>query len=420
MTASNQPAGAMPFRIDRADGIAELVIAHPPVNALDAQGWHALSRALDALGEDDDVRVIVVRGEGRGFCAGVDIKELAAHPERIVAVNAGNYETFRAVHRNPKPVIAAVHGFVLGGGIGICGAADIVVAADCARFGVPEIDRGAMGGGAHLQRLFGVQKVRAMYFTGDMIDAAEAYRLGAVEQVVTRDALRDAALAIARKIAAKVSGDGAAREGGAERRRGRRSRGQVPLGAGLHAAGVHDERLDGSACRVRREARRAFRCAGNRRGGTRMNLTYTPQQQAFRAEIREWLAAHVPRERLPSFDTEAGFAAHREWERTLHSGRWSMGTWPRELGGRGCDLIEWLIFEEEYWRADAPMRVNQNGIFLLGPTLMDFGTAEQKARFLPAMAAGEHVWAQGWSEPNAGRTWPRSARRPPASATNTC
>jgi alkylation response protein AidB-like acyl-CoA dehydrogenase len=133
-----------------------------------------------------------------------------------------------------------------------------------------------------------------------------------------------------------------------------------------------------------------------------MNLDYTPQQRAFRAEIRAWLKEHVPSEPLPSFDTEAGFAAHREWERTLHSGRWSMVTWPRELGGRGCDLIEWLIFEEEYWRADAPMRVNQNGIFLLGPTLMDFGTEEQKARFLPAMASGEHVWAQGWSEPNAG------------------
>jgi alkylation response protein AidB-like acyl-CoA dehydrogenase len=133
-----------------------------------------------------------------------------------------------------------------------------------------------------------------------------------------------------------------------------------------------------------------------------MKLDYTPAQRAFRAEIRDWLAAHVPREPLPSFDTEAGFAAHRAWERTLHSGRWSMVTWPRELGGRGCDLIEWLIFEEEYWRADAPMRVNQNGIFLLGPTVMDFGTPEQKARFLPAMAAGEHVWAQGWSEPNAG------------------
>jgi alkylation response protein AidB-like acyl-CoA dehydrogenase len=133
-----------------------------------------------------------------------------------------------------------------------------------------------------------------------------------------------------------------------------------------------------------------------------MKLDYTPQQRAFREEIRAWLSEHVPRAPLPSFDTEAGFAAHREWERTLHSGRWSMVTWPRELGGRGCDLIEWLIFEEEYWRADAPMRVNQNGIFLLGPTLMDFGTEEQKARFLPAMASGEHVWAQGWSEPNAG------------------
>ncbi|MBN3857188.1 acyl-CoA dehydrogenase [Paraburkholderia sp. Ac-20340] len=133
-----------------------------------------------------------------------------------------------------------------------------------------------------------------------------------------------------------------------------------------------------------------------------MKLDYTPQQRAFREEIRAWLADHVPRAPLPSFDTEAGFAAHRDWERTLHSGRWSMVTWPRELGGRGCDLIEWLIFEEEYWRADAPMRVNQNGIFLLGPTLMDFGTEDQKARFLPAMASGEHVWAQGWSEPNAG------------------
>jgi alkylation response protein AidB-like acyl-CoA dehydrogenase len=133
-----------------------------------------------------------------------------------------------------------------------------------------------------------------------------------------------------------------------------------------------------------------------------MQLTYTPSQQAFRAEVRQWLEAHVPREPLRSFDTEAGFQQHREWEGTLAQGRWSMVTWPKELGGRGCDLIEWLIFEEEYWRAGAPMRVNQNGIFLLGPTLMDFGTPEQKARFLPRMATGEDVWAQGWSEPNAG------------------
>ena len=107
------------------------------------------------------------------------------------------------MHRNPLPVIAAVHGFVLGGGIGIAGAADIVVAAEDASFGVPEIDRGAMGGGAHLQRLFPLQKVRHMYFTGEPITAAEAYRLGAVERVVPRAKLREAALAIARKIASK-------------------------------------------------------------------------------------------------------------------------------------------------------------------------------------------------------------------------
>jgi enoyl-CoA hydratase len=191
------------FTIAREDGVAELVLDRPPVNALDSHDWHALAAALDALGCDDSVRVILLRGEGRGFCAGVDIKELATYPERIVTVNAGNYETFRAVHRNPKPVIAAVHGFVLGGGIGICGASDIVIASECARFGVPEIDRGAMGGGAHLQRMFGVQKVRAMYFTGDMVGAEEAWRLGAVERVVPRARLREAALELARRIATK-------------------------------------------------------------------------------------------------------------------------------------------------------------------------------------------------------------------------
>ena len=133
-----------------------------------------------------------------------------------------------------------------------------------------------------------------------------------------------------------------------------------------------------------------------------MDLSYTPEQEAFRAEVREWLAEHVPAKPLASFDTEAGFAAHREWERTLAAGNWGMVTWPEAFGGRGCDLIQWLIFEEEYYRAGAPGRVNQNGIFLLGPTLMEYGSEEQKARFLPAMASGEEIWAQGWSEPNAG------------------
>jgi enoyl-CoA hydratase len=192
-----------PFKTSVSDGIAEMVLDHPPVNAFDSAGWFAIAAEIDALGARDDVRVIVIGGEGKGFCAGVDIKELAADASKILDVNRGNYETFRAIHRNPLPVIVALHGFVLGGGIGMAGAADIVLCSEDARFGVPEIDRGAMGGGAHLQRLFPVQKVRYMYFTGESIDAQEAYRLGSIEKVVPRDQLMDAAREIAAKIAGK-------------------------------------------------------------------------------------------------------------------------------------------------------------------------------------------------------------------------
>ena len=133
-----------------------------------------------------------------------------------------------------------------------------------------------------------------------------------------------------------------------------------------------------------------------------MELIYTAAQAQFRAEVRDWLNANIPTSPLPSFDTEEGFAAHREWEKTLSEGDYGMVTWPQEYGGRGCDLIEWLIFEEEYYRAGAPLRVNQNGIFLLGPTLMEYGTEAQKQRFISAMASGAEMWAQGWSEPGAG------------------
>ena len=133
-----------------------------------------------------------------------------------------------------------------------------------------------------------------------------------------------------------------------------------------------------------------------------MDLTFTAAEEAFRQEARAWLEAHVPRTPLPSMDTAEGFEAHRAWEHTLNEGRWAMVSWPVEFGGRGANLIEWLIFEEEYFRAGAPGRVNQNGIFLLGPTLMEYGTDAQKARFLPRMASSQEIWAQGWSEPNAG------------------
>ena len=189
-------------KIDK-NGVAELIFNHPPVNAFDSHTWFAIAREIEALGENESVRAIIIAAEGKGFCAGVDIKELAEDGSKILDVNRGNYQTFEAIHRNPVPVIVALHGFVLGGGIGISGAADILLASDCARFGVPEIDRGAMGGGAHLQRMFPVQKVRYMYFTGEFIDAAEAYRLGAIERVVPRDQLLDTARDIAAKIASK-------------------------------------------------------------------------------------------------------------------------------------------------------------------------------------------------------------------------
>ena len=133
-----------------------------------------------------------------------------------------------------------------------------------------------------------------------------------------------------------------------------------------------------------------------------MDLRYTADENAFRKEIRDWLSEHVPARPLQSFDTAEGFEQHREWEKTLAKGNWGMVTWPKEWGGRGCNLIEWLIFEEEYYRARAPLRVNQNGIFLLGPTLMEHGTEAQKARFISGMASGKDMWAQGWSEPGAG------------------
>ena len=193
----------MAFSTQVNAGIAHLIFNKPPVNAFDSHEWAAIAAEINRLGASPDVHVIVISAEGKGFCAGVDIKELGAHPERIVPVNKGNYDTFEAIHRNPCPVIVALHGFVLGGGIGIAGAADIIVASECASFGVPEVDRGAMGGGAHLQRMFPVQKVRHMYFTGEFIDAQEAWRLGAVERVVAKEERIPVAMEIARKIADK-------------------------------------------------------------------------------------------------------------------------------------------------------------------------------------------------------------------------
>ena len=123
---------------------------------------------------------------------------------------------------------------------------------------------------------------------------------------------------------------------------------------------------------------------------------------SFRAEVRSWLRSHVPAAPLPSLETEAGFAAHRSWERSLFEARLSVVTWPSEYGGRDASPLQWLVFEEEYYAAGAPGRVSQNGINLLAPTLFLHGTDSQRSRFLPPMASGEVIWAQAWSEPGAG------------------
>jgi enoyl-CoA hydratase len=184
-------------------GVAEVVLAHPPVNAFDAAGWEHLAERFTALGRDPAVRVVLLAASGRGFCAGVDVKELARDASLITRVNRGCYDAFAAVHDCPVPVIAAVHGFCLGGGIGLVGSCDVILAAEDASFGLPEIDRGALGAASHLLRMLPIQKVRRMLYTGEPIPAAEAHRLGALEAVVPAAELRGAARALAEKIAAK-------------------------------------------------------------------------------------------------------------------------------------------------------------------------------------------------------------------------
>jgi enoyl-CoA hydratase len=193
----------MPIRVEVSDRIAEVVFDHPPVNAFDSALWNELPGLITAAGSREDVRCLLIRAEGRGFCGGVDIKEMQAHPERIVELNRGNYLTFKAVRDCPVPVVVAVHGFVIGGGIGVCGASDTIFASDDAYFSLPEIDRGAMGGASHLSRMLPLHKVRAAFFTGGKISAEEAWRLGGVEKVVPRETLLGDARAFCAVIAGK-------------------------------------------------------------------------------------------------------------------------------------------------------------------------------------------------------------------------
>ncbi len=193
------------IRTERRGPIAVITIDNPPVNALPVVGWYQLADELRSAGRDLSVHVVILRAEGKGFQAGVDIKELAADPtnKSMIGVNRGCFEAFAAVYECEVPVIAAVNGFCLGGGIGLAGNADIIVASDDATFGVPEIDRGALGTATHLSRMVPPHKMRAMFLTGAMATAAELAHYGAIERVVPREELLGAALEIAEIIAAK-------------------------------------------------------------------------------------------------------------------------------------------------------------------------------------------------------------------------
>src|SRR5438876_8953795 len=186
-------------------GIAEVVMDNPPVNALTVAGWFELADIVRALGDDPAVRVVVLRAEGRGFNAGVDIKEMQATEgfDALVGANRGCYAAFAAVYECAVPVIAAVHGYCLGGGVGLAGNADIIVAASDATFGLPEADRGALGAATHLARLVPDKKMRAMFLMGTFATASELLAFGTVERVVPRDQLMDAAREVAQVVAKK-------------------------------------------------------------------------------------------------------------------------------------------------------------------------------------------------------------------------
>ena len=198
----------MGIELRSQDGIAEVIIDFPPVNALPVQGWYDLASAVTAAGAEASTRAVILAAAGRGFCAGVDIKEMQRTPGHtaLIDANRGCYAAFGAVYDCAVPVIAAVHGFCLGGGVGLAGNADIVLAAEDASFGLPEVDRGALGAATHLARLVPQPLMRAMVYTCRTVSAQQLLSFGTVLDVVPPPELRAAARAVAAEIAAKDGG----------------------------------------------------------------------------------------------------------------------------------------------------------------------------------------------------------------------
>jgi enoyl-CoA hydratase len=195
----------MGITLTTTDGIAEVVMENPPVNALTVAGWYELARIVTEAGRDPQVGAVVLRAEGKGFNAGVDIKEMQNTEgfDALIGANRGCFAAFAAVYECEVPVIAAVHDFCLGGGVGLVGNADVIVAAEGTRFGLPEVNQGALGAATHLARLVPQHRMREMVYTAEPIDVSLLEAWGSVSRVVPRDELRAAAMEIAEKICTK-------------------------------------------------------------------------------------------------------------------------------------------------------------------------------------------------------------------------
>jgi enoyl-CoA hydratase len=188
-----------------ADGIAVATLNRPPVNAVNAEMRARLIEIFDEATDRDDVRVVVLTGQGKIFCAGADLKQ-RPDPARLGQYWAHNRltrETGNAIRECAKPVIAAVNGAALGAGFGLMAACDIMLASENAVFGMPEIDVGLAGGAAMLNQLFGRSRTRRMMFTGDRLPAAELYRLGIIEACLPPEELMPEAMRMAARIAEK-------------------------------------------------------------------------------------------------------------------------------------------------------------------------------------------------------------------------
>ncbi len=275
-------------------GIAEVVLDYPPVNALPVQGWFDLAGAVAAAGADPAVRAVIVAAEGRGFCAGVDIKEMQRAPGHValVGANRGCFAAFAAVYDCAVPVIAAVHGFCLGGGVGLAGSADIVIASDDATFGLPEVDRGALGAATHLSRLVPQQLMRSMVYTCRTVTAQQLLSFGTVLDVVPPAGLQIGGTCRGRRDRRQGSGHHPAGQAVAERHRPGRPQALLPVRAGIHLRAQPHRRVRHRAPGLPGRAVKGEGSEGGRGGGRGVTAAVLTADEVV-AELRSGMTIGI-------------------------------------------------------------------------------------------------------------------------------